>query len=295
MKINHKSRYASTLILLFFSIIFQFSHPFNIIVDLGDVLIETNEKELVWHMGPYNLMQYALNCFISEGRCDIKNSLQRKLFNFLELLKPTNKFTKPLAYGSDGIPLPPLLCDWLIGKKSTRETYKLIQEGLKKHTSFFLNKTEKAIIKKITDLMFTPHIFIKSRSRILPMWNFVQSCKIEGHKIFLLSNWDTESYELLKKKFSMLNSLVDGEVISGKVGILKPDIAIYKHLIKEYDLDPSVSIVIDDQLENLKIAQSLGMHTFHFDKNQPIDLLYEWFNNLQKKVNHTSRQGVTTP
>ena len=282
MKNRNVNRHVFTLALLFFSTICNYSYALNVIVDLGDVLLETDEKQLVWRIGPYHFAQYALSCLISEGWCNVKDLLQRRLFTFLELLQPLDESAVPVTYDGHGMPLPPLLRDWLTGEKSLKTIHNLVKRGFVEERTFFLNETEHILIKKITDIMFNPHRFIETRSRILPMWEFIRSCKAEGHKIFIRSNWDAPSYELLKKKYPALSLLIDGEIISGKVKLLKPDMAIYRQLIEEYNLDPSVSIVIDDQPENLIMAQLLGMKTFRFNKKSPIKVVYEWFKNLQE-------------
>jgi len=55
-----------------------------------------------------------------------------------------------------------------------------------------------------------------------------------------------------------------GFVVSAEVGILKPNKAIYEHLLKQYHLDPSECVFIDDLLVNVAGALSVGMYAFQF-------------------------------
>ena len=55
-----------------------------------------------------------------------------------------------------------------------------------------------------------------------------------------------------------------GIVVSAEIGILKPNKAIYEHLLKQYHLDPSECVFIDDVLANVAGALSVGMYAFQF-------------------------------
>ena len=84
--------------------------------------------------------------------------------------------------------------------------------------------------------------------------------------LYILSNWSAETYPIAEKHFDFL-SWFDGKIISGEVGIVKPDLGIYKLLIERYDLDPQQTIFIDDKLENIKAAEFLGIHGIHFQNS----------------------------
>ena len=81
--------------------------------------------------------------------------------------------------------------------------------------------------------------------------------------LYILSNWSAETYPIAEERFDFLGWF-DGKIISGEEGIVKPDLAIYKLLIKRYDLNPHQTVFIDDKEENIKSAQLLGIHGIHF-------------------------------
>ncbi len=87
--------------------------------------------------------------------------------------------------------------------------------------------------------------------------------KEKGVFLYILSNWSAETYPIAEERFDFL-SWFDGKIISGEEGIVKPDLAIYKLLIKRYDLNPHQTVFIDDKEENIKSAQLLGIHGIHF-------------------------------
>ncbi len=80
------------------------------------------------------------------------------------------------------------------------------------------------------------------------------------HQLLILSNATEQSFGILQKQFSDVLVLFDGGVISGNVGMMKPDIRIYHHILSEYQLDPKQCIFIDDKEINVHAAQATGMH-----------------------------------
>lgn len=56
----------------------------------------------------------------------------------------------------------------------------------------------------------------------------------------------------------------DVMIISAEVGIVKPDARIYQHALETLQVEPSASVFIDDFIENVEAARSMGMHAIHF-------------------------------
>lgn len=56
----------------------------------------------------------------------------------------------------------------------------------------------------------------------------------------------------------------DGVVISASTQLVKPEIAIYKHLLTEHRLDAADTVFIDDMPDNLEAAASTGIRTIRF-------------------------------
>ena len=87
--------------------------------------------------------------------------------------------------------------------------------------------------------------------------------KEKGVLLYILSNWSAETYPIAEERFDFL-SWFDGKIISGEAGIVKPDLEIYKLLIKKYELNPQKTVFIDDKEENIKSAELLGFNGIHF-------------------------------
>ena len=54
-------------------------------------------------------------------------------------------------------------------------------------------------------------------------------------------------------------------IISGKVGLKKPDIKIYQLALKKFDCIPSQTLFIDDRPENTDSAKELGLNVITLD------------------------------
>lgn len=97
-------------------------------------------------------------------------------------------------------------------------------------------------------------IFGRTR-RELDMWAVVRRARRVGVRTALVSNsWGTEGYPMddLEQHFDTL-------VISGEVGLRKPDREIYLLAVERLDLDPQRCAFVDDLQRNVEAARALGM------------------------------------
>lgn len=96
------------------------------------------------------------------------------------------------------------------------------------------------------------------------------------YDLFLLSNTN----ELHEEAFNLILSqahgvsigmLFDKVYLSHRVGLRKPDTAIFKMLLEDNGLKAEQTLFIDDLLSNVEAAQSLGIQTIHLDKGMTIE------------------------
>lgn len=95
------------------------------------------------------------------------------------------------------------------------------------------------------------------------------------YRLFLLSNSNQIHYEFympdFEEKFGFpMGDLFEKLWFSHELGIIKPDIGIYKHVLKDAGLTPSETLFIDDTLVNVEAAQSLGMKAWHLEPEMEI-------------------------
>ena len=85
----------------------------------------------------------------------------------------------------------------------------------------------------------------------------VRAARAAGVRTGLLSNsWGPERYDR-----EQLAELFDAWVISGEVGLRKPDPAIYELAAERLGLPAALIVFVDDLPGNLKPARALGMTT----------------------------------
>jgi epoxide hydrolase-like predicted phosphatase len=91
------------------------------------------------------------------------------------------------------------------------------------------------------------------------MVNAVRAARDAGVRTGLVSNsWGKGRYDR-----SQFPELFDGTVISGEVGVRKPEPRIYALAAEAIGLEPSDCVFVDDLAGNLKPARELGMATVH--------------------------------
>jgi epoxide hydrolase-like predicted phosphatase len=85
----------------------------------------------------------------------------------------------------------------------------------------------------------------------------VRAARAAGVRTAMLSNsWSVDDYDR-----DLLAELFDAWVISGEVGLRKPDPAIYALAAERMGLPPDAIAFVDDLPGNLKPARALGMTT----------------------------------
>lgn len=84
-----------------------------------------------------------------------------------------------------------------------------------------------------------------------------------GFRLFALSNWSSETFPTVRHRFSFLEWFED-IVISGEVGIVKPDPDIYELAKTRFQVDPPLTLFIDDSTANVKAAEAAGFLVYHF-------------------------------
>jgi putative hydrolase of the HAD superfamily len=71
-----------------------------------------------------------------------------------------------------------------------------------------------------------------------------------------------------------LNSFFHHCYYSHEVGMRKPETRIYEHVLNDYKLNASQTIFLDDNIENIRAANTLGIQTLHITHpDQVFDLL----------------------
>jgi 2-haloacid dehalogenase len=92
-----------------------------------------------------------------------------------------------------------------------------------------------------------------------------QRLKQAGVPVHAISNYNREKFDIARALFPFLNAF-DELVLSGDVGLVKPDSEIFELLIRRRDLDVGRTVFIDDSINNVVTADQLGFATIHFNE-----------------------------
>lgn len=84
-------------------------------------------------------------------------------------------------------------------------------------------------------------------------------------RVYAMSNISLPDWEVLRMKPADWD-IFDHVFTSGAVGERKPNLAFYRHVIAATDLQPHQTIFVDDKLENVLSARSLGFTGIVFDE-----------------------------
>lgn len=91
----------------------------------------------------------------------------------------------------------------------------------------------------------------------------IRSTKSANNRLFILSNMHSASISYLEENHKIWD-MFDGIVISCRINKVKPEAAIYEHLLNAYGLEAAETVFIDDLSENLSAASSIGIQTIRF-------------------------------
>lgn len=84
-----------------------------------------------------------------------------------------------------------------------------------------------------------------------------------GIHTYLLSNMPVSTFDYLVQHHRFFSHFKD-LVISGAILLIKPDPAIFKHLVEQTGILPAESVFIDDLLKNIIAARECGFHAIQF-------------------------------
>ena len=91
----------------------------------------------------------------------------------------------------------------------------------------------------------------------------LHSLKKQGHQLYALSNMGHVSADYLQQH-GVFWPLFNDVIISARVGLVKPELAIYRHMLQQLGLRAEEAVFIDDSLPNVLAARELGLRAIHY-------------------------------
>jgi putative hydrolase of the HAD superfamily len=93
---------------------------------------------------------------------------------------------------------------------------------------------------------------------------WLHELKAAGHRLFFLSNMPAPFADELERRHDFLQ-LFEGGVFSGRLGLSKPDAAIFHHVLNQFGLTAERTVFLDDFTANIDAARSLGFQAVQFE------------------------------
>lgn len=84
-----------------------------------------------------------------------------------------------------------------------------------------------------------------------------------GHDVTMLTNWAADTFSEARARFPFLER-PRGVTVSGEIGLIKPDRAIYDHHTASFGIEPSAALFIDDSQKNVDGAMAAGWQAVLF-------------------------------
>ncbi|MRU15830.1 HAD family phosphatase [Roseovarius sp. A21] len=94
--------------------------------------------------------------------------------------------------------------------------------------------------------------------------HLLRQLRTKGIPVFALSNFGAENFPVSVAKYPFLEEF-DRHYISGQMGMIKPDAAIYAAVEADCGLSPDTLLFTDDRHDNIAAAQARGWQTHLFD------------------------------
>ncbi|KAH8119661.1 HAD-like protein [Phellopilus nigrolimitatus] len=127
-----------------------------------------------------------------------------------------------------------------------------------------------------------------------------------GIRVFAMSNISAPDFEVLRGKAAPEEwDMFERVFTSAAAHERKPNLGFYKHVLEETGVDPLSTVFVDDKLENILPARSLGIKGIVFDSfdtvsrqlrnycGDPIGRSQAWLKDNAKKMLSVTNTGVT--
>lgn len=103
--------------------------------------------------------------------------------------------------------------------------------------------------------------------RINPvMEKAIADLKRKHKRLALLSNLPMPLVQSFRQNKALVEKF-EFLFFSAEIGLVKPDVKIFEFVSEKMKMKPSEILFIDDRLENVEAAKSLGFHTHHFSES----------------------------
>jgi len=109
--------------------------------------------------------------------------------------------------------------------------------------------------------------------------DILRTLKEKGCSLYGLSNWSAETFPRVRQKYAFFDML-DEIFLSGEIGLIKPDQAIFNLLLNKTGYSAPECVLIDDSQANIDAARKMGFRTIHFSSPEQLQIDLQGLNLL---------------
>ncbi|WP_119343683.1 HAD family hydrolase [Facilibium subflavum] len=93
--------------------------------------------------------------------------------------------------------------------------------------------------------------------------DLLRALHAKGYNLYGLTNWSAETFPYVYYSYDFFHLFKD-IVVSGREKLIKPEAEIYQLCLSRNEIKASESVFIDDNLDNIKACEALGIKGIHF-------------------------------
>ncbi len=92
---------------------------------------------------------------------------------------------------------------------------------------------------------------------------WMQELKAAGYRLALVSNMATATFDMALAHSAWIRHM-DTLIVSGRLGINKPDRRIFEEVLRQTGVEPDRTLFLDDLPHNVEGARAAGLRSIHF-------------------------------
>jgi HAD superfamily hydrolase (TIGR01549 family) len=220
------------------------------VFDLNGVFFDTNKISVFRQLGIKDVLWYLIH-YRSTQR------LKLKFYTTLNRIQNTRSSSCSIK-DPEGNEMPSLMVDWLRGTKPNKVILEQTLYAIAANPHWFSSATEQRLMAAMAHAIFDPKQFAVSRTFLPDLLPIVHALKKRGAQLYILSNWDRESFAFIKEKYKDFFDLFDGHFISGQTGQVKPEQDSFVQVMQQ--LSNRSICLFDDQQDNLDACTVRGWY-----------------------------------
>ena len=127
-------------------------------------------------------------------------------------------------------------------------------------------KQAKKIVEKDLEVINTTKILINKLYKVKDKKIFKKIKEInENVKIIIATNHLSFVKDFIKESFNI--DYLDDIIISAEIHKIKPNLDFYQYILNKYDIESKELLFLDDNINNINGAQTLGINTIKIEKD----------------------------